>query len=344
MRCCTECFCDIQIQAIITAENRVGDCDYCGSKNVFTYSLDTPSDLSDLISDVLNTYEDSDDGEKLFPTVINHWGIFRKDILSSYKLLSDFSSVIYGDDGESHNRKVKIPRPYEEQFGIFSGHTWQEFARFIKEQNRFCNGFFKADQFASFLSYSIKRFPRGSEFYRARICDNSHGYEKEQMYSPPAGKRRAGRVNPEGIGVLYLTSDEETALSEVRASAFDMITVGKFKSLREIRVVDLSSLDSISPAVFSGGLESLAANSKIFSDIARDVAKPLRRNDSPLEYLPTQFITEFIKSKGYTGVAYQSAMGTGGSNIAVFDEKLFECVDVHSVEIKKIKYSFEEAD
>ena len=68
--------------------------------------------------------------------------------------------------------------------------------------------------------------------------------------------------------------------------------------------------------------------------IANEIAKPLRRNDSALAYLPTQFITEFIKSNGYAGVAYTSTMRTEGINVAVFDVSIFECVAVHTVEIK----------
>ena len=129
-------------------------------------------------------------------------------------------------------------------------------------------------------------------------------------------------------------------MREVRASAFDFVTVGKFKLLKEIKVVNISGLNSISPAVYSSSIESLAANIKLFSDIAKEIAKPLRRNDSSLEYLPTQFITEFIKSRGYAGVSYTSTMGTGGTNIAVFDESLFECKSVHVVEINSIEYSY----
>lgn len=60
-----------------------------------------------------------------------------------------------------------------------------------------------------------------------------------------------------------------------------------------------------------------------------------------MEYLPTQFITEFIKSKSYAGGSYTSTMGTGGTNIAVFDETLFECVFVYVVEINNIEYSYD---
>lgn len=91
-------------------------------------------------------------------------------------------------------------------------------------------------------------------------------------------------------------------------------------------------------------IESLSANTKIFRDIANEIAKPLRRNDSTLAYLPTQFITEFIKSNGYAGVAYTSTMGTEGINVAVFDESLFKCVAVHTVEINNISYAYGEIE
>ena len=342
MNCCAECFHDTQIQTMIKANGEIGNCDFCGRESVPIYCVDKQSDLSDLISEVLSMYEEADDGEPLFSLVINDWGIFKKDLPSSPDLVAVFCSTIYGDDGYTHNKNARIPYDYIEKYGIFSGHSWGEFSDVIKTKNRFCNGYFKADQFVSFLSYSITKYSRGTEFNRARICNSSCGYGKEEMGAPPAGKRKPGRVNPEGIGVLYLTSDERTALSEVRASAFDLITVGTFRLTKDIKVVNISGLNNISPMLYSSGLESLAANTIVFSDIAKEIAKPLRRNDSPLEYLPTQYITEFIKSKGYSGVAYTSTMGTGGDDVAVFDESLFECTAVHNVEIKKIDYSYDE--
>lgn len=344
MNCCAECFSDEQIQKMISVSGKRGNCDFCKKTNVPICTVDEASDVSDLISEVLNVYEGAEDGEPLYSAVIENWNIFRKDLSSSYNLIAAFCAAIYGDKEKDYNKKVCIPKSYADEYGIFSGHTWSEFSREIKEKNRFCNRYFRAEQLASFLSYSTPKYSKGTELFRARICDRAEGFTKDEMGQPPIGKRKPGRVNPEGIGVLYLTSDEQTALREVRASAFDYVTIGKFKLLKDIRVVDISGLNCISPAVYSSSIESLAANMEIFSDIAKEIAKPLRRNDSSLEYLPTQFITEFIKSKGYAGVSYTSTMGTGGVNIAAFDETMFECVSVHVVEVKSIKYSFDKVN
>lgn len=93
--------------------------------------------------------------------------------------------------------------------------------------------------------------------YRARICNDIKGFEKSEMGAPPAHLRKAGRVNPEGIGVLYLTSDEQTALSEVRAGTFDYVTIGTFQLKKEIRVVNISELNKISPVLYSSNIERI---------------------------------------------------------------------------------------
>lgn len=343
MNCCRECFCDSQIRTMVVANNTIGDCDFCKGKNVFVYEVDTVSDLSDIISDVIGVYEEDEDGGPLFSSIINDWHIFNKSMESGYNLLETFCQIIFGSKEKDYDRNVRIPHTFLENYGIFSGHSWSEFSTVIKEKNRFCNSFFRADQFASFLSYSVTRYRKGMKFYRARIWADKRGYSQKEMGAPPKGKRKSGRVNPEGIGVLYLASDEKTALSEVRASAFDLVSVGKFRLAKDMKVINISGLNAISPVVYSSGIESLAANIKVFGDIAQEIAKPLRSNDSSLEYLPTQYITEFIKSKGYSGVEYTSTMGTGGTNIAVFNESLFECIDVHDVEIKKVEYLYEDA-
>ena len=158
------------------------------------------------------------------------------------------------------------------------------------------------------------------------------------MGAPSKEKSSAGRINPEGIPVLYLSSDRSTILYEVRAAAFDYVTIGEFRLAKDIEVVNLSRITNTSPFLFQGELEKYVINRKVFQEIAFELAKPLRRSDSPLEYLPTQFIAEFIKSKGYAGVEYASTLKPGGLNLSVFDESLFERVDVQTIEVSEISY------
>lgn len=75
------------------------------------------------------------------------------------------------------------------------------------------------------------------------------------MGAPPAGKSSEGRANARGITCLYLASDLETTLHEVRAGVFDFVSIGKFLLKKDIVVVDLSAITEISP--FTEGLDCL---------------------------------------------------------------------------------------
>jgi hypothetical protein len=345
MKCCVECFKDAHLRHTIEKQGAVGDCDYCSHKNVATYDISAISNpITDAIVSLLQIYSVSDllDAKPLNIALHDDWDIFNAGSAMIQTLVRDLCRSIITPDSDIFTKSVTISQLLDAdflyEFGVVRGLSWEQFAESITHENRFHSGMFNADAFASFLSIIAKQYPVGTELYRARISHSNNGYNVDEMNAPPRGKRSAGRINPEGIGVLYLSSDDETVLNEVRATTFDYVTIGKFKSLKDIKIVDLSGISGTSPFLYQGELEKYAANRKVFKEIAIEVAKPLRRSDSPLEYLPTQYIAEFIKSQGYDGVEYASTLREGGYNIAVFDEKLFDCISVETVEVTKIQY------
>ena len=105
-------------------------------------------------------------------------------------------------------RTIIIPQAsdvdYLQQYGVVKELSWRQFSESIKRENRFHNNMFNPDAFASFLSVATKRFLKGTKFFRARIADGKEGFKPNEMFAPPVDLRRAGRINPEGIGVLYL--------------------------------------------------------------------------------------------------------------------------------------------
>ncbi|MDR1355774.1 MAG: RES domain-containing protein [Propionibacteriaceae bacterium] len=323
----------------------VGDCDYCFHKNVAVYDISTkPNPITDAIVSLVQVYSVSEltDARQLKTTLHDDWDIFNAGTAIIQTLIIDLCDSVISSGSNVFTERVAIEQlldsDFLSEFGVVHGLQWEQFADSIKHENRFHSGVFNADAFASFLSIIMKPYSAGYEFYRARIAHNKNGFTANEMGAPPRERRSAGRINPEGIGVLYLSSDGTTVLNEVRANAFDYVTVGKFKSLRDIKVVNLSGISGTSPFLYQGELEKYAANRKVFQEIAIEIAKPLRRSDSPIEYLPTQYIAEFIKSQGYDGVEYASTLKEGGYNIAIFDERLLECVSVNTVEVTKIQY------
>jgi hypothetical protein len=345
MRCCVECFKDIHIRNAIEKQGVIGDCDYCSHKDVAVYDISiTPNPITDAIVGLVQIYSASDlpEAKPLKTALRDDWDIFSAGEALIQLLVVDLCGSVISSDSDIFTKNVIIPQLLDDdflrEFGVVRGLSWEQFAESIKHENRFHSGMFNADTFASFLSIIAKSYSAGVRFYRARITHGSGGYKKEEMGVPPKEKRSAGRVNPDGIGVLYLSSDDETVLNEVRANAFDYVSIGSFKLLKDIKVVNLSGISATSPFLYQGELEKYAANRKVFQEIAIETAKPLRRIDSVIEYLPTQYIAEFIKSQGYDGVEYASTLREGGYNIAIFDETLFECTAVNTFEIVKIQY------
>ena len=346
MNCCVECFKDSHIKNTINNYEVIGNCDFCASKNIPVFGLEEiPNPISDMIMGVVQIYvtSDSTHAKPLKEALRDEWDIFNAGAELIQALTRQFCMPVLPENADIFFRNVAIPQledmDFLREFGVVRGQSWHDFSESIKHGNRFHNNIFNPDAFASFLSVVVKTHPVGSSKFRARISQDKNGFAiSDDMKAPPISKRSAGRINPEGVAVLYLSSNCETALKEVRATAFDYVTIGEFKSLRDLKVVNLSDISRTSPFLYSIELEKYAANRKVFQEIAHELAKPLRRSDSPLEYLPTQYISEFIKSQGYDGVEYASTLNPGGSNLAIFDETALECVNLTTVEVEEISY------
>ena len=213
----------------------------------------------------------------------------------------------------------------------------------LKEKNRFHTHYVDLGLLERFCSYIRKPYKTGDMFYRCRIS-TEEGIPLEEMGAPPIEKTTDGRANAKGIRCLYLGDTAETMIYEARAGAYDYVTVGKFRLRKDIIVVDLKRINQISP--FIEGLDCLeyAINKEHLTKINDEMGKIMRRSDSALDYVPTQYITDFVKSiihdgvVEYAGIEYKSVMHSAGYNLALFDPELFECIDTEVYRIDTIDY------
>jgi len=173
--------------------------------------------------------------------------------------------------------------------------------------------------------YCVKHIPDNKVFYRARAHDfinTTNAYTKipfnsEEM-KPAKNMRANGRLNAYNVNALYLAEDQSTAVSEVRAAAGAPISVAAFQTNKELKVLR-----------FDYTSDAIDAWSYCFNAITYDLAymfsQPL---DNPehqsREYIPTQIIAEYFKSKGIDGIEYPSQF--------ISDTKLFQ--DAKSAEPK----------
>ncbi len=73
------------------------------------------------------------------------------------------------------------------------------------------------------------------------------------------------------------------------------------------------------------------------SHLADELAKPVNPTASDVEYLPTQFLTEVIRSEGYDGLVFNSAMGPG-QNLVLFDPEAAHVSSVDLYTVTDIQY------
>lgn len=352
--CCVKCFKDHVMVGFMYVFTEVGNCNFCESIDVKLCNLNNlDNKVGEYISSLIDLYEVCEEGDsgKLIKHVLHEdWDIFNLELDAIQNLIANKSVINKINNVDLLTKKVRIPQGYDADYMhkhcIVRKNTWESFSRNIKYENRFHHEeYFNRGEFIKFISYLTKSYDKGTVMYRARVSSANEVYGIDKMGAPPKEKRMAGRVNPDGIGVLYLASEEITVLSEVRASAFDFVTIGEFVAKKPLRVVNLSALLSVSPFSYEDSdLLNYAINLNVLKDIAIDVAKPMRRADGPLEYLPTQYIAELIKSAGdyggehYDGVEYKSTIAKEGVNLAIFNEKLFECVKTYLIEVEELKY------
>lgn len=278
----------------------------------------------------------------------DRWNIFAEIPRTQiHEILKSVCGELYASVPELFNGTVGIPELYDSSYlsshALLKNNDWDAFVTEIKTQNRYHSRLINFDILERYCSFIRKTYKVGDLFYRGRISERS-GFPMSEMSAPPIGKSSEGRANARGITCLYLANNTETTLYEVRAGVFDFVCVGTFRLKQDITVVNLRAIAEISP--FVEGLECLnhAINKQYLEKIDFEMSRALRRSDSTLDYVPTQYIVDFIKSiehngnQEYDGIEYNSTTNPEGYNLAVFNPNLFECVSVNVYDIEKLKY------
>lgn len=357
---CEHCLNDKEIASIICAisASNVGECPVCHHREGHLYDTSIQTELTPYFEELLNIYTPSTmlpdtypraETRSLIDDLKDRWNIFSEIPRTQiYEIIKSVCSEFYANVPELFDGTVGIPELYDSAYlndhALLKNNDWDSFVTEIKTKNRYHSKLINFGILEKYCSFIRKTYKAGDLFYRARISERN-GYPINEMSAPPAGKSSEGRANARGITCLYVASDVDTTLHEVRAGVFDFVSVGTFRLKQDITVVDLRAIAEISP--FVEGLEYLdhAINKQYLEKLNTEMSKSLRRSDSTLDYVPTQYIVDFIKSiehngeQEYDGIEYNSTTNPGGYNLAIFNPDLFECVSVSVYDIEKLQYT-----
>lgn len=354
---CEKCFCDTEIISVIRNKEDIGNCPMCKSKNVHIYDTDKYEDLSIMfdelisiytpITQLLNSYPKSDT-RLLKSELIKNWNIFnRKSEADVYNIITEICKEKYEYNAELFDQPIGIQELYEQDYlakhSLLTTNSWEDFVDALKTKNRFHTHYINLELLERFCSYIRKPYKAGECFYRCRIS-TEEGIPMDKMGAPPIEYTTDGRANAKGIRCLYLGDSAETTIYETRAGVYDFVTVGKFKLKKDIIVVDLKRINQISPFIEELDCLEYAINKEHLNKINNEMGRIMRRSDSALDYIPTQYITDFVKSithnevAEYAGIEYKSVMHENGYNLAIFNPELFECIDTKIYKIDMIDY------
>ena len=179
----------------------------------------------------------------------------------------------------------------------------------------------------------VETLPANHLLYRARFQNPGQKLETAAELGPPPRDKAtmANRMSPPGIVMFYVSDEAKTALREVAKDPTcdaGRYAIGKFRTLREARILDLTSIPSL-PSIFERVPDSLEYDPRpplIFLNyFVAELSKPIARDSSVyVEYIPSQVVTEYFRTvfvhEGVplAGICYPSARHPGGRSLVLF--------------------------
>lgn len=184
----------------------------------------------------------------------------------------------------------------------------------------------------------------GAVFSRARVHKDRVRVERftlEDLGAPSPEETPPGRANRKNKPVLYLASDEPTALSEVRAWKGAAIAIAKVRINRLIRVVDLLHLDIPESPFFEELLDWRLQLGALFHRFGEELSRPVMPQEEKILYKPSQHLCDLIRRAGFDGIIFPSAMGPG-HNLVVFDFSAAEILERKYFRVNGVSYHYKE--
>lgn len=335
--CCTKCFGDTKLQAIMDRQQSKNickedncECFYCGTKATKLYKI---ADFAEVLVGFLEFYEIAKTSEKavpLYDLLRRDWGLLEdlEDQKAGKLLMKVFADL--EEVGNLENRSEEKSLRLREE----ADEIWSQFTKEIVSNNRWLwdESIKESLKEATEWAFLFTSVGDSSDWYRCRISSDNAEYKSEsEMREPPAEKSVVGRANPQGISYLYLSASRKTAVHEVRPHPGQKIYIAKFMPQETMRLADLTDvLNAISP--FSDrddrrDLEKILFTKIIMDKFSQALSKPVTPGNEA-EYIPTQYLCECFKSVKADGIIYNSSLHGEGKNLVLFSTRKVKIASV----------------
>jgi len=183
----------------------------------------------------------------------------------------------------------------------------------------------------------IKQLSRQA-IYRGRFHIPDIKYTSVTDLGPPAPEKcvYSNRMSPAGIPMFYGAFDRDTVIEELIPGKKDtatQVTIGKFRLLKPINILDLSNIPS-APSIFDKENRHLRETIFFLRAFLRDLSKPVSKDGQEnIDYVPTQIVTEYFRhvfqiehKLVINGIVYPSSRNQSGKSLVLFYDQS-QCVD-----------------
>lgn len=346
---CVKCAKDSSLCELISERGSPKtECATCGATNVVSLECSDVS-LRNLVRALIrynfseweyNTHMGGDDLEPLFvrenpiTAYKGGWNTENYDLALQEILDNGYENYDEGISLFSGHAENGIPLPPLEAIKNASDKSLTSLRAKLEKRNYFL--FEK--EIRTILKPHIQKLERFVDkdriLYRSRIGSESRAtpllgwgdkwhykpYSEEQLSAPPPLAAAGGRLNRPGVSYLYLATDEETSISEIRPHPGHYVSVGAFKCGSRLRVADFDAVSILEYSESDRKLDQFALLKTIDTLFGLPVP-PEERG----KYSFTQFLSDAIRHLGFAGVTYKSSVGKG-ANVAVFDPQSFSYI------------------
>jgi len=361
---CQNCAKHREIADLVKSDLAEGLCGVCGKSPIEVFNPKRFGELQGLIRALIRFQFNEEDYN-------SHWGgtsVYDILLVEDNQLLEVSTCDEYVDDFMHRlDWEGGVYPAYEEGICLYAGHDEQagRLVQFsIQETNcvpiRDIESRLRRDNFHKLereMSSLLDRFisdiestvAKNSLWFRSRtgvkderlhLGENkvkkiAVPFQKGEIAALPPPAASAGRMNRQGVSVLYVANEVDTAIAEIRPHPGHLISVGGFRPSRDLKVVDFGV--PISRFASSDARLDLFAIIYHFDELFSEPVTPEDRH----KYAITQLLSDELIRRGYDGIKFRSSVGDG-RNLCVFDPSLFEFDPSHSLvkRVDGLSYSF----
>ncbi len=338
MNCCAGCFGDRYLRRSIIPSRSVatGRCSYCESDGI---SVIQPKELTEYFELLVSAYRPDGSGKLLIHWFREDWALFQHPRMDDSRAKDLLSEIL--DDGEIA-RQTFAPAndPTADHLS-----EWEN----LRDELMYHNRYFpekvidrnRLEALFPLLELDVDELP--TLWYRARLRLEDVPFTVDQMGAPPKRIASHGRANPAGIPCLYLGSDHDTAISEIRPHPGEIACVADFTTPTTLKLVDLRDpRKTVSPFLLADAddIGRMRNDLPFLERLGNELTRPVIPQSAAIDYTPSQYLCEFIKKCGYQGVIYRSSVSTG-MNLALFDPSLAACGTVAQYRVVRVAVEIE---